>query len=625
MNEITKRLRHLLVLPVALLLQFFAVQQANAQNSTDVVFNPNAVTVGVDDVFNVNVELIVNQGAFNVVDVFVNFDPAYLEVQSITIPPGLSAVLPLETPHAFAITDYATMNSLGQINYGRFTTSTTHATTDQVLMTIQFKAIAAPPSNTTSLSFNTTGLRQTMVVEGAFLATGTLGTGVINISQDCTLPTATLSALPSCDGSPFDLKLEAATGTGPWSLVVNGTTYNNINVGGTLTNIAPTVESLFPSTLNPWEYVVENDNGNALPITVGTRIRSNIAGRVRGIRFFCGIDEGIYTGRLYTNDGTQLAEIIFSSVTQEQWVQANFLTPVAIAANTTYVVTVTNSLGNYVSNTGMFQTNPTTNGSHLTAPATTLGEPNGVYVYSTGFPTNTHMGTSYYVDMLFEPTLFTYNLTSVSDQSGCTNTGALQTLVVNIPDCPTLPVSLINFSAGKQGDNAVRLNWATASEQNNKGFEIRRSTTGQGNWQTIGFVIGAGESESRKTYTYLDENLPAGRYYYQLNQVDHDGRNKLSSIVSVNLGGKEAYSLDQNFPNPFRGSETNIRFTLPQRSQVQLIVYDMNGRVVKTLVNGTKEAGTHLVPFQDNSLPTGVYFYRLTANGFTDVKKMTIR
>ncbi|MCR6720887.1 MAG: T9SS type A sorting domain-containing protein [Chitinophagaceae bacterium] len=68
-----------------------------------------------------------------------------------------------------------------------------------------------------------------------------------------------------------------------------------------------------------------------------------------------------------------------------------------------------------------------------------------------------------------------------------------------------------------------------------------------------------------------------------------------------------------------------MRFTIPHRSQVQLIVYDMNGRVIKTLVNGVKDAGTHSITFQDNSLPTGIYFYKLTADGYSDVKKMTIR
>jgi hypothetical protein len=96
-------------------------------------------------------------------------------------------------------------------------------------------------------------------------------------------------------------------------------------------------------------------------------------------------------------------------------------------------------------------------------------------------------------------------------------------------------------------------------------------------------------------------------------------------VVSANLGGKEGFALEQNFPNPFKSQETTIRFTLPRRTQVQLIVYDMNGRVVKTLVNGTRDAGTHAIPFQDNALPTGIYFYKLSADGFSDVKKMTVR
>src|SRR5690606_24850570 len=129
--------------------------------------------------------------------------------------------------------------------------------------------------------------------------------------------------------------------------------------------------------------------------------------------------------------------------------------------------------------------------------------------------------------------------------------------------------------ASADGSNRILLKWATSSEQNNKGFEILRSLDGRSNWQSIGFVNGAGDSYTRKDYSYADNNLIARRYYYQLKQIDFDGRYKHTALLSANPGGKEGFALEQNFPNPFKSQETTIRFTLPRRTQAQLIVYDM--------------------------------------------------
>ncbi len=85
----------------------------------------------------------------------------------------------------------------------------------------------------------------------------------------------------------------------------------------------------------------------------------------------------------------------------------------------------------------------------------------------------------------------------------------------------------------------------------------------------------------------------------------------------------DKFSLDQNFPNPFNPA-TQIRFSLPVQSDVQLGVYDMAGRLVVQLVNGLVSAGTHKVTFDSAGLSSGVYMYRLQAGEFQQVRKMTI-
>ena len=78
-----------------------------------------------------------------------------------------------------------------------------------------------------------------------------------------------------------------------------------------------------------------------------------------------------------------------------------------------------------------------------------------------------------------------------------------------------------------------------------------------------------------------------------------------------------------NYPNPFN-PETAINYALPQAGHVRLAVYDMTGRAVRVLVDGVRSQGRHSVRFNAGNLPTGTYVYRLTANGETRVRKMTL-
>ncbi|MEI9808618.1 MAG: heparin lyase I family protein [Bacteroidota bacterium] len=84
------------------------------------------------------------------------------------------------------------------------------------------------------------------------------------------------------------------------------------------------------------------------------------------------------------------------------------------------------------------------------------------------------------------------------------------------------------------------------------------------------------------------------------------------------------YTLGQNYPNPFN-KQSSIQFTLPKAEKVNLSLIDLNGRVVKVLMNASKDAGTHTVSFDAGSLAKGVYYYKIKAGNFTDVKKLTIQ
>jgi len=84
-----------------------------------------------------------------------------------------------------------------------------------------------------------------------------------------------------------------------------------------------------------------------------------------------------------------------------------------------------------------------------------------------------------------------------------------------------------------------------------------------------------------------------------------------------------SYSISQNYPNPFNPS-TTIRFEIPKNGFVKLVVYDGIGREVEMLVNENKSAGKYEINFNASQIPSGVYFYILTIDNFSDVKKMIL-
>ena len=190
-----------------------------------------------------------------------------------------------------------------------------------------------------------------------------------------------------------------------------------------------------------------------------------------------------------------------------------------------------------------------------------------------------------------------------------------------------LPVELTTFSASVS-DQSVNLNWETATEVNNYGFEVQRqyqvSSSKNQDWENIGFVEGHGNSNSPKYYSYSDKSVEAsGKYFYRLKQVDIDGTFEYSDQVEANLGAPNKYELNQNFPNPFNPM-TSIQFNIPQDNQVRLNVFNVLGEKVAELLNDNISAGYHSVNFDASHLNSGIYFYKLETNNFTQIRKMML-
>lgn len=190
-------------------------------------------------------------------------------------------------------------------------------------------------------------------------------------------------------------------------------------------------------------------------------------------------------------------------------------------------------------------------------------------------------------------------------------------------DWGALPVELSAFTAKILGRN-VELNWTTATELNNSGFNIERKTVGGNEWTTIGNVAGNGSANHPNDYSFLDRNVTSGSYDYRLKQIDYNGNYEYFSLTSeVTVGAPTKFELLQNYPNPFNPT-TKIDFDLPESGVVTLKVYNSSGKEIATLVNGFRPSGFHSVTFDASGIATGVYYYKIEANGISKVMKMML-
>ncbi|MFZ1320537.1 MAG: T9SS type A sorting domain-containing protein [Ignavibacteria bacterium] len=190
-------------------------------------------------------------------------------------------------------------------------------------------------------------------------------------------------------------------------------------------------------------------------------------------------------------------------------------------------------------------------------------------------------------------------------------------------DWGALPVELTSFSSSVNNNN-VSLNWITASELNNSGFDIERMSVATGEWKVAGNVLGNGTTLNSSEYTFTDKNVTSGRYNYRLKQIDFNGNFEYFNLSNeVEIGTPSKFELSQNYPNPFN-PETRIKYELPNDGFVSIKVFDNSGKEVAVLVNDNVSAGYHTINFKASNLSSGIYFYKLETAGFVKVMKMAL-
>ncbi|HKB84902.1 MAG TPA: PQQ-dependent sugar dehydrogenase [Ignavibacteriaceae bacterium] len=216
-------------------------------------------------------------------------------------------------------------------------------------------------------------------------------------------------------------------------------------------------------------------------------------------------------------------------------------------------------------------------------------------------------GITTFTDNVGSIATYTYRVIAYNDTAVSNYSNETEIMVTQIP------VEMISFSVNVSG-NKILINWVTATEQNNKGYDIERNFGD--NWASIGFVKGHGTTTEKNTYSFTDDftnDNYRGTIQYRLKQIDYDGTFHYSGTVMVNLDIKtRGYYLDQNFPNPFNPT-TKIRFNVPEQSRVKVEIINVLGKVVEELYGGEMPQGTYEKVWDASRFASGVYYVRMKA------------
>lgn len=183
-----------------------------------------------------------------------------------------------------------------------------------------------------------------------------------------------------------------------------------------------------------------------------------------------------------------------------------------------------------------------------------------------------------------------------------------------------LPVELLDFSA-TPSESSVLLTWRTASETNNEGFEVKRSSDGR-NWDVLAFVPGHGTSLETHSYSHTDRQPMPGVNYYRLRQMDWDGRFEYSQMVSVRMGQQAIPFFIA--PNPNRGT-FSLHLENPLGRAVTACLVDSWGREVWTLPPSPATPDAVISIGAQGALPGGIYTLRLTLGSDVFFEKIMVR
>lgn len=245
----------------------------------------------------------------------------------------------------------------------------------------------------------------------------------------------------------------------------------------------------------------------------------------------------------------------------------------------------------------------------------------------------------------FGGSFFSLDMSSASSLNTASNPllGEQLNIVLNATEDLPLPVELMRFMA-MSGDQKIILEWSTASELANLGFEVYRALSENGEYQMIDSyennddLEGGGYSNNQRDYSYTDEFVTNNiTYWYKIADVDYNGIRTYHGPVSAVPASQtadfpEQFTLHQNYPNPFN-PETIIKIELldlkTNASKVELNIHNCLGIKIRTLYNAALAEGIYEVVWdgkndQGVALSSGVYFVHLKVGYSSQIQKMQL-
>ena len=184
-----------------------------------------------------------------------------------------------------------------------------------------------------------------------------------------------------------------------------------------------------------------------------------------------------------------------------------------------------------------------------------------------------------------------------------------------------LPVELVRFEALAHS-RSIQLDWETASETNNAGFEVQHLWAGE--FTTIDFVPGGGTRDSSRSYSYTVANLAPGTHAFRLKQIDFNGAITYTQTIEGDVELSEAYHMGSSYPNPFNPT-TQFTLTLARKQHTRIAVYNILGERVAMLEDAVLEPRQmHIYTLEASHLPSGVYLIQAIGEYFKVTRKATL-
>lgn len=195
---------------------------------------------------------------------------------------------------------------------------------------------------------------------------------------------------------------------------------------------------------------------------------------------------------------------------------------------------------------------------------------------------------------------------------------AIDEVVLNSEGSGPLPVEWLSFNAHPEG-GGIRLDWSTATELNNAGFELQYSSDKR-DWAAIHFAEGGGTRQAPAYYSYVDVDPYPGSNYYRLKQLDYDGQYTYSTIASAQAPDAAQWKV---WPNPARHGQVHIAWPAGSSLPVTLRLQDVSGRQIRQWEQGVQEGGSRIT-LGVSGLPSGLYFLEAVQGSHREVQALRV-